>query len=334
MKEMINKKKLTDKEWEELASILSGEKRPENDLLKQFMAEDISNVDEKWKDLINIDQEKMIDVDRAWNNVSARMQDSGISSQRSQNRIVFLSTRIQKIAAALLLFITLGGIFAYLGSTGRLAKKVTFEASADQSNIKIDLPDGSKVYLNRNSRISYRSAFSKETRNISLSGEAFFEIAHDPSKPFIIDAGKANVRVVGTSFNVITENEQSEVEVFVRTGKVILSDKSGEKSLTLDPGSIGRMNAEKSEKSINSDPNYLSWNTGKLVYVNQSLDVVFKDLKRVYNMDIVADDSSILENRWTSPIDYQPQDRIILLICTSFNLSYSKDGDVYHLSKK
>ena len=71
-----------------------------------------------------------------------------------------------------------------------------------------------------------------------------------------------------------------------------------------------------------------------LVYNGQKLDIVFKDLKRVYNMDIVADDPAILENTWTSPIDNQPQETIIRLICTSFNLSYTKDGNVYHLSKK
>ena len=78
----------------------------------------------------------------------------------------------------------------------------------------------------------------------------------------------------------------------------------------------------------------MSWNTGLLVYNGQKLDVVFNDLKKVYNMDIVADDPGILENKWTSPIDNQPQDTIIRLICASFNLSYTKDGSIYHLAKK
>jgi len=61
---------------------------------------------------------------------------------------------------------------------------------------------------------------------------------------------------------------------------------------------------------------------------------VFKDLKRVYNMDIIADDPSILEYLWSSPIDNETEETIIRIICTSFNLSYTKDGNVYHLSKK
>ena len=114
----------------------------------------------------------------------------------------------------------------------------------------------------------------------------------------------------------------------------MLSDNSGSESLALDPGYIGTMSAEVSGKKFNDNPNYLSWKTGLLVYNGQKLDVVFSDLKRVYNMDIEADDPAILENTWTSPIDNQPQETIIRLICASFNLSYTKDGNVYHLVKK
>jgi hypothetical protein len=93
---------------------------------------------------------------------------------------------------------------------------------------------------------------------------------------------------------------------------------------------------EHSEKSVNTDPNYMSWNTGLLVYDGQTLDVVFRDLKKVYNMDLVTDDPGILENKWTTngPIDNQPQETIIRLICGSFNLSYTKDGNIYHLAEK
>ena len=94
------------------------------------------------------------------------------------------------------------------------------------------------------------------------------------------------------------------------------------------------MGSAVSDKSVNRNPNYMSWNTGRLVYNGQKLDVVFRDLKRVYNMDIAADDNSILENPWTSPIDSSSEETIIQLFCVSFNLSYTKDGNVYHLNKK
>jgi len=214
------------------------------------------------------------------------------------------------------------------------SRKITIASGNDEKNVEVALPDGSRIFLNRNSEFSYRSNFGARSRNVALVGEAFFEIAPDASIPFIIDAGNASVKVVGTSFNVITSNNRSAVEVFVKTGKVMLSDNSGSKSVALEPGYIGTIDSEKTGKELNKNPNYLSWNTGLLVYNGQKLDIVFSDLKRVYNMDIKVNDPAILENRWTSPIDNQPQETIIRLICASFNLSYNKEGNIYHLVKK
>ncbi|MCX6322307.1 MAG: FecR domain-containing protein [Bacteroidia bacterium] len=190
------------------------------------------------------------------------------------------------------------------------------------------------IKINRNSEFSYRANYGKHRRDVRLTGEAFFEISADASKPFIADAGNVKVKVVGTSFNVITKNAESAVEVYVKTGKVMLSDDSGSQSMILDPGFVGTMDSKISGKTINNNPNYMSWNTGLLIYSGQKLDIVFNDLKRDYNMDIIADDPGILEYLWTSSIDNLSHDKIIRLICGSFNLSYTKDGDVYHLAKK
>jgi ferric-dicitrate binding protein FerR (iron transport regulator) len=239
-----------------------------------------------------------------------------------------------RVAAVALIILGIGSVTLYLNNSGYLTKKISVVTNIEEKNVIVNLPDGSKISLNRNSELSYRESFGKRARNVKLAGEAFFEITPDASKPFIIDAGKADVKVVGTSFNVITNNTESVVEVYVKTGKVILSDKSGSQSIALEPGFVGKMDSKISGKTHNDNPNYLSWNTGLLVYERQKLDVVFKDLKRVYNMDIVADDPEIPEYPWNSPIDNATEDTIIQLICGSFNLSYTKDGNVYHLAKK
>ena len=334
MKEMKNIESFTDKEWEELASILSDEKSGNSDLLDQFIAGDLKNTGKTWKELKTMSDKKEIDVDKAWNKVSSRLMESGYEINEAPYKIRFMRTTVLRIAAAALILLSLGGTAVYLINKGLLNKNITILAGNDQKNVLVSLPDGSTVYLNRNSEFSYHKNFGKKGRNVKLTGEAFFKISPDVTKPFIIDAGKANVKVVGTSFNVITNNKESDVEVFVKTGKVLVSDQSGSQTIQLDPGYVGTMNSKTSGKTINIDPNYLSWNTGDLEYSGQKLSVVFKDLKRVYNMDIIADDPLILENPWSSPIDNSSQETIIRLICTSFNLSYAKDGNVYHLSRK
>jgi transmembrane sensor len=334
MKKMNNTERFSDKEWEELASLLSDEKGENSELLNRFAADDVSNTEEQWKKLGNMSSGKEINVDRAWNKLHSKLFDNRIDTAIGPTRKASLRITLLRIAAVALILVSLGYVAVYLNNSGYLSKKISVVTGMDQKNLRVSLPDGSKIYLNRNSELSYRENFGKNKREVKLTGEAFFEISPDVNKPFIIDAGKASVKVVGTSFNVITNNTESAVEVYVITGKVILSDKSGSQSVALEPGYVGTISYERSEKSLNDNPNYQSWNTGLLVYNRQKLDVVFKDLKRVYNMEIVADDPSILENLWSSPIDNETEETIISIICTSFNLSYTKDGNVYHLSKK
>jgi transmembrane sensor len=334
MKEMNNKERFTDKEWEELASVLSGEKGDNSELLNRFMADDFNKTEEQWKMLGGSATDNRIDVDKAWINVQSRLEAESSKTNSPDTPVHFLRHTFVRIAAVGLIILSLGSAALYLSNSGYLSKKITVTTGTNQKNFVVALSDGSKITMNRNSEFSYRENFGKHTRKVNLKGEAFFEIAPDANKPFIIDAGKASVRVVGTSFNVITKNQESAVEVYVKTGKVVLSDISGSSSILLEPEYIGKMNSGVSDKTVNSNPNYMSWKTEHLVYTGQKLDVVFKDLKRVYNMDIVADDSSISENPWSSPIDNGSEETIIRLICTSFNLSYTKEGEVYHLAKK
>ncbi|MCX6325690.1 MAG: FecR domain-containing protein [Bacteroidia bacterium] len=320
----------TDKEWKELASLLSDEKSEPTDLLNRFMSEDIYNTGKQWKELSNMSSEKKINVDQAWNNVYARLNENGLKTSNSPP----VRNTFMRVAAVALIILSLGLTVVYLNNTVTFSKKITVTAGNDQKNLQVALPDGSKIFLNRNSEFSYHANFGKHSRDVKLTGEAFFEVTADASKPFIVDAGNARVKVVGTSFNVITKNYESAVEVYVKTGEVMLSDNSGSQSMLLNPGFVGTMDLKISGKTINKNPNYLAWNTGLLVYNGQKLGVVFNEVKKVYNMDIVADDPIILENTWTSSIDNQSQETIIRLICVSFNLSYTKDGSVYHLAKK
>ncbi|HNW57127.1 MAG TPA: FecR domain-containing protein [Bacteroidales bacterium] len=331
---MDNRKTFTDKEWEKIASLLSGESEGQEDLLNRFTAEDIDNTAQQWKELRNMDDEKKIDVNKAWNNVFNRIKEDGEELKAKPAGISIFRHTLLKIAAVALIILGLGATAIYLSNSGYLHKQMIAYTGDDQKNLQVDLPDGSKVFLNRNTRLSYRTKFGTKKREVKLTGEAFFEISHDSLKPFIIKTDKASVKVLGTSFNVITSNSDSAVEVYVKTGKVMLADNSGSLSLIIDPGYIGTIDSKTNEKVLNKDPNYLSWKTNLLVYDGQKLDVVFKDLKRVYNMEIIVDDPAILENKWTSPIDNQPQDTIIRLICASFNLRYVKDGNVYHLTNE
>ena len=222
----------------------------------------------------------------------------------------------------------MGAGFLYLKKFESLfSEKGSYCLGADQRDVAVTLRDGSKVWLNRNSKLIYKYSLGGETRNVKLIGEAFFDITPDPSRPFIIDAGKANVKVVGTSFNVITSNKDNEVEVFVKNGKgdAFRSFRSteyyGRTGLYRD--TVSSENSPNS--SVNENRNYMAWKSDTLVYQGEKLDVVFADLKRVFNINISADDPEINNIPLTTTFFSLPEDTIIQVICNTFSLRYEKE---------
>lgn len=331
---MTHEDKYDSSEWQELARHMSEENKDPSEFFQKFLTEDKYNTYKQWKELKNMDENKEIDVDFAWNKVVSRLNKESNLSVSNQRKVFFTGRIMMRIAAVILILLSLGIVTLYTVRTGFPYKKTVISTDINETNRKVILPDGSNVFLNRNTYLAYRTNYGKSGRNVELKGEAFFEISADPDNPFTVYAGKARIKVLGTSFNVITNNPESEVEVFVETGHVMLSDNSGKQNILLNSGYVGTIGSEIPGKKLNNDPNYLAWNKGLLKYDGQTLDVVFRDLERVYDMKIVADDPEILDLPWATTIDNQPHDTIIRLICASFILGYSKDGDVYHLTKK
>lgn len=331
---MKNIEIFSDKEWEELASILSEEQSKNDDLLQRFMADDSHNTVHQWKELKNTNSQNEINVEKAWNKVSSRLKEGVAEETDGPAKFRITGISFLKIAAVAFILIGLGSAILFINSSGFLAKNIKVITGNDQTNLQVSLPEGSNIFLNRNTRLTYKSNIGKSDRHITLSGEAFFEITPDASKPFIVDAGKALIQVLGTSFNVITNNNESAVEVFVKTGKVRLEESTGSRYLILDPGFVGIIDSKLNEKKLNNNPNYMSWNTGQLVYEGQKLDVVFNDLKKMYNIEIITSDPEILNLPIATSFNNEPHETIIRVICTTFNLSYNKDGNVYHLRKK
>jgi transmembrane sensor len=329
---MNKTEKYTDKDWEKIASILSGETEGSPDDLKNFRKEDHSGTEKKWIETGEMGKDKSIDVDRAWTNLYSRIGENGLLLKADLAGKRFEIRSFMRIAATVLIFIGLAGTMFYLFSNNIFSGKTVLATGGNERNMEVSLPDGSKVYLNRNSELSFHKNPGGSSRKVTLKGEAFFDIQRDPSRPFIIDAGKASIKVLGTSFSVLTSNSNNAVEVFVKTGTVLLSDNTGAQSLVLEPGYIGTMDQKYSTKVINDDPNYLSWNTDLLYFEGKKLSVVFTDLKKVFDIDIVADNPEILNERITTTFEKESQDTIIRIICSTFNLTYRKEGSVYHLS--
>ncbi len=312
-KENTHSNKMEDKERKTFDEFLSGQDQA---------------VQKYWMEMNEIGRSEKADTDKAWDKLYGRLQEDKLIPGKK-----FLVTRSLRIAASIIIIMGLAftGLYIGLTNTGRNSDNIIL-TDAGQKNVRVDLPDGSTVFLNRNSSITYPDRFDSQSRTVKLEGEAYFDIESDSKRPFTVNAGDADVTVLGTSFNVNTGNNR--VEVLVTSGEVLLKNHGGEESVKLQQGDLGLLSDDSASKSLNSDPNYLSWKTEILVFEGDSLGKVIRDLKRVHNINIETGNDEIRKLRVTSVFDNQSHETIIRIICTTFNLDYYKEGDKYFLDTK
>jgi len=325
MKKINETDKWNDRDWAGAAAWLSGEENSDGENARALVSEE-ADIMKKWNDL-KFSGTDPVDVDKAWEKLNSRIEAAEKPVLTMTGRRTPFLTTFARIAAMVLIVAGAGWLLFEVAAP----QKITVTAASDQKNIEVLLADGSTVFLNRNSSLTYPKNFRSGSRKVSLRGEAFFDIARNEEHPFIIDAGKARIKVLGTSFNVITENASNEVEVYVASGKVLVTSEDGSSSLTLEPEFVGKVSGSNAVRTRNTNVNYLAWHTGMLTYDGERLEVVFEDLKRTYNIEIKVADPAINDYRLTSPFERQPQDTIVKLICTTFNLRSVREGDTYIL---
>jgi transmembrane sensor len=200
--------------------------------------------------------------------------------QRKQHRIVVFRQGL-RIAAAVAL--VLGLTTMYLVTK---VKTVETIAAKGQTGF-IQLADGTKVWLNADSKLSYPGQFKGDKREVSLTGEAYFEVAHQDKQPFIIHTGDVKTLVLGTSFNIRAYNHQ--VQVTVITGKVaVISPQKDTLYLTPDQGVTYKK--ERLQLTHVDSETSIGWKEGKMIYKGTEVEQVIEDVERKYNTVIVCND--------------------------------------------
>lgn len=155
----------------------------------------------------------------------------------------------------------------------------------------IHLQDGSRVMLNKHSSLTVDRRFGAEMREVQLRGEAFFEVTPDKQKPFCVKTPDANIRVVGTSFNVATYRQSAITEITVRTGVVEVKNKARTKTVMLKEGHKAVVNSRNDTINASKADNFneLAWRTRKLTFRNTPLERVCRQLSRTYNQQVTID---------------------------------------------
>jgi transmembrane sensor len=231
---------------------------------------------------------------------------------------------------AAVLIVTFGFYFLTQGIFNQLSTKELVAESSAKKKI-CTLPDGSTVFLNANSKLTYPEKFGDHQRVVTLEGEAFFEITPNSQNPFLIETGTVTTEVVGTSFNI--NSITNRVIVTVVTGKVLLyKDKADAIAMTV--GEQGIYDDSGLEKMTNNDLNFLSWKTNVLIFQNTSLTKVVDDLNRHYG-DHIQIASKMLEGcTLTSTFRNQTLEEILQELTVVLSIELERNGDMVILRGK
>lgn len=156
---------------------------------------------------------------------------------------------------------------------------------------KIQLSDGSIVWLNSGSKLAYPASFNKNKRQVYLEGEAIFEVAHDKSNPFMVIAKDFEIEVLGTIFNVSNYKDDPSINTVLKSGSVKIQYKGYSKdnqSLIIKPGTLASYTKDThniSTETVDIEK-YFSWKDGIIIFKNDNLKDIMKQLSRYYNTSI------------------------------------------------
>ena len=195
----------------------------------------------------------------------------------------------------------------------------------NKQRMQISLSDGTLIHLNSDSHLKFRKTFADTIRQVFLTGEAFFEVAHD-ERPFVVITENAVTTVIGTKFNVRARDE--ETRVIVKEGRVRL------KSVHTDNGDVILSNDQMSQVKGNVPPktpeqvdtdHLLGWLENTLVFERSPFIEILDELERYYDVSIKSADTRLDEKTLTATFKELPIETVLTSICLTLNADYTYD---------
>jgi len=164
---------------------------------------------------------------------------------------------------------------------------------------EIVLADGSKVWLNANTTLIFPTAFNGESREVSLNGEGYFDVAHDKTKPFKVKTDEYNVKVYGTEFNVRAYSGSQDFEVALLRGSVEVAKQNEENGILLKPNQRLFVHDDRLVASPITHMNYYSWKEGIISFDDESFPEIIRKLELYFDLQIDVKNNQILKYRCT-----------------------------------
>ncbi|MEO1437384.1 MAG: FecR domain-containing protein, partial [Bacteroidota bacterium] len=243
-------------------------------------------------------------------------------------RIPLRSTLI-RVAAVVVFCIGLAYTFQQLNTAG--ASETTYQ-TADEIQT-VELEDGTVVTLNAHSILNV-AAFDASSRTLNLTGEAYFDVASDPARPFTINTDQSTIQVLGTAFNVRAFDHEVFTEVQVEHGKVAVIVEGQRVDLEQMDKATYLHTDRILKTAYDESMNAMAWKTGALDFENTPLKEAFQVLERQYNIRVLVDDVDISACKVFSDFQSDSLEVVLETLKTIFNFDYEINGQLVKISGK
>jgi ferric-dicitrate binding protein FerR (iron transport regulator) len=251
-----------------------------------------------------------------------------VAAGKKNNNIRLYLRRISNIAAVLLPVVIILGIWFY----PKPGKAELFEIVAgkgEKSNLT--LSEGSKVVINSDSKIGYYSDYNQKNRYMKLTGEAYFEVNHDPEKPFVVECGDVKVKVLGSVFGIKTYENEENISVVLNSGKIQFITPKEQIDVAPDDLIIYNKTTQKITRERVDADDYTDWRKNRLRFENESLETIMKTISRMHNIDIVFEDSQLKTRLFTGTIDNTSIKNVLDAIKLTSLINYRAEGGIVYL---
>ncbi|WP_276366516.1 FecR family protein [Chryseolinea sp. H1M3-3] len=253
-----------------------------------------------------------------------------------------LTLNLYKAAVGIAAVLVIGVLVFYLKQPQAAETQITYTTISNSSEgiTRHELVDGTLIWLRPNSRIEFPIEFVKDKRELTLAGEAFFDVARDAHRPFIITTGNVTTKVLGTSFNIKAYDESSSIEVSVLTGKVSVDIAGAKNNQAVETTSVllvpnERVTYLKEKNQLEKEeskklPELSMWQATDVVFDNVSVKEVIDILNKKFSVRIQASNKNLLNCLIRADFTNQNLPDILELLSKSVEATYEiKDNTIY-----
>ncbi len=270
-------------------------------------------------------------MEENWSEINSNIETPDLSStlykihyeinkqEKSVSKTRNIFNYLTRVAAVLLIPVSIALFFAIQENNTAVGTQTISTPLAAKTNFQ--LPDGSVVYLNSGSTLSFPTKFTGEKRLVTLSGEAYFDVKKE-KHPFEVKTSLLTVDVLGTAFNVMAY-KNTQPEITLERGEVVVKSKSDQQQF-LHPGEQAVIDTLSQIIFVNNVETdlFTSWINNRLIFKNEPLGDVIQKLERWYNITIKIEDEALAQKRLNATIEYESISEVMELLKITLPLTY------------